>query len=96
MSDTLNLIPTLNPHYRFQWEEAQNCYVLLYPEGMIKFNGSAGEILAQVDGTRTIGDIIKTLNAKFPGIDGLENDVVEFFHDAFAKRWLQHQDLGAE
>lgn len=90
MSDVLNQIPHLNPHYRFQWEEAQNCYVLLYPEGMIKFNGSAGEILAQVDGTRSIKAIIERLNEKFPGIEGLEKDVLDFFQDAFAKRWLQH------
>lgn len=90
MSAALTIIPQLNPHYRFQWEEAQNCFVLLYPEGMIKFNGSAGEILAQVDGTRSIREIIDALNAKFPGIEGLEHDVLEFFQDAFAKRWLQH------
>ena len=94
MSDALNLIPKLNPHYRFQWEEAQNCYVLLYPEGMIKFNGSAGEILAQVDGARSISEIINTLNTKFPGIDGLDKDVLDFFEDAFAKRWLHSEDAG--
>jgi pyrroloquinoline quinone biosynthesis protein D len=57
---------------------------------MIKFNGSAGEILSQVDGARSIDAIINALNEKFPGIDGLGNDVVEFFNDAFSKRWLQH------
>jgi len=90
MSEQLSWIPRVNSHYRLQWEEAQNCHVLLYPEGMIKFNGSAGEILAQVDGVRSIEQIIQTLNEKFPGIDGLENDVLEFFTDAFNKRWLQH------
>jgi pyrroloquinoline quinone biosynthesis protein D len=93
MTEALNWIPRVNPHYRLQWEEAQNCHVLLYPEGMIKFNGSAGEILAQVDGVRTIAEIINVLNEKFPGIDGLENDVLEFFNDAFAKRWLQHDEV---
>ena len=68
MSDVLNQIPHLNPHYCFQWEEAQNCYVLLYPEGMIKFNGSAGEILVQVDGARSIKEIIELLNEKFPAL----------------------------
>jgi pyrroloquinoline quinone biosynthesis protein D len=94
MSAALNIIPKLNPHYRFQWEEAQHCFVLLYPEGMIKFNGSAGEILALVDGTSSIGEIINTLNTKFPGIDGLEKDVLEFFEDAFAKRWLHSEETG--
>lgn len=94
MSAAPNTIPKLNSHYRFQWEEAQNCFVLLYPEGMIKFNGSAGEILALVDGTSSIGQIINTLNTKFPGIDGLDKDVLEFFDDAFAKCWLLSEETG--
>ncbi|NBQ85376.1 MAG: pyrroloquinoline quinone biosynthesis peptide chaperone PqqD, partial [Methylophilaceae bacterium] len=32
-------------HHRFQWEEAQSCYVILFPEGMVKLNGGAGEVL---------------------------------------------------
>ena len=28
-------------HYRFQWEPAQQAYVLLYPEGMVKLGASA-------------------------------------------------------
>ena len=28
--------PTLVPMFRFQWEQAQDSYVLLYPEGMVK------------------------------------------------------------
>ena len=27
-------------HHRFQWEKAQDCYVILFPEGMVKLNGS--------------------------------------------------------
>ena len=37
--------PAVGRGFRLQWEPAQNAYVLLYPEGMIKLNGSAGEIL---------------------------------------------------
>ena len=35
----------LYKQYRFQWEKAQDCFVLLYPEGMIQLPGSAGEIM---------------------------------------------------
>ena len=31
--------------YRLQFEPAQDCWVLLYPEGMVKLNASAAEIL---------------------------------------------------
>ncbi|MFC6805110.1 pyrroloquinoline quinone biosynthesis peptide chaperone PqqD [Methylophaga thalassica] len=41
-------IPVLALGYRFQWEPAQDCYVLLYPEGMVKLNPAAGEILKRV------------------------------------------------
>ena len=34
--------PAIERGFRLQWEEAQNAHVLLYPEGMIKLNGSAG------------------------------------------------------
>ena len=29
----------LQRHFRFQWEPAQQNYVLLYPEGMVKLPG---------------------------------------------------------
>jgi pyrroloquinoline quinone biosynthesis protein D len=85
----LTAVPALRPHYRFQWEPAQDCYVLLYPEGMIKLNGSAGEILACVDGERSIEDIVADLQQKFPEADSLASDVLEFFTVAHDKRWVE-------
>ena len=38
-------IPRIHRHFRLQWEEAQGCHVLLYPEGMVKLNDSAALIL---------------------------------------------------
>ena len=45
--------PTINPHFRLQWESAQQSHVLLYPEGMVKLNRSAGEILSRCSGAMT-------------------------------------------
>ena len=42
-------IYTIAPHHRFQWEKAQDCYVILFPEGMVKLNGGAGEVLNLVN-----------------------------------------------
>ncbi len=42
--------PAIGRGLRLQWEPAQNAHVLLYPEGMIKLNGSAGEIMKRCDG----------------------------------------------
>ena len=51
MSDVVkpHLVPKFRVGFRFQWEPAQNAYVLLYPEGMVRLNGSAGAILSEVD-----------------------------------------------
>ena len=29
-------------HHRFQWEKAQDCYVILFPEGMVKLKWWGG------------------------------------------------------
>ena len=75
---------------RFQWEPAQNAHVLLYPEGMIKLNGSAGEIMKRCDGTRTLADITADLERTFSAT-GLAKDVEAFVAMAVAKRWLEIQ-----
>ena len=81
-------IPRIHPHFRLQWEEAQRSFVLLYPEGMVKLNQSAGEVLSYCDGSSTIDSIIAQLNEKFPEADTLEADVLEFLSDAINRHWL--------
>jgi pyrroloquinoline quinone biosynthesis protein D len=80
--------PVIERGFRLQWEAAQNAHVLLYPEGMIKLNGSAGEIMKRCDGTRTIADITADLEREF-ALSGLADDVRNFIAMAVAKRWLQ-------
>jgi len=82
-------VPTFNPHFRFQWEPAQQAYVLLYPEGMVKLNGGAGEILACVDGQRDVAAIIATLQAKFPEAEGIDQDIHDFLGEAHAQHWIR-------
>ncbi len=76
-------------HHRFQWEEAQNCYVILFPEGMVKLNGGAGEVLNLVDGKRTVADIITELKAKFPDAPDLDQDIIGMLELAIEKAWLR-------
>jgi pyrroloquinoline quinone biosynthesis protein D len=73
--------------FRFQWEEAQSAYVLLYPEGMVKLGQSAGEILKRVDGTLAVSAIIADLERSFPGAD-LRQDVTDFLEHAREKGWI--------
>ena len=76
-------------HHRFQWEEVQNCYVILFPEGMVKLNGGAGEVLNLVDGKRTVADIVAELKAKFSDVLDLESDIVGMLELAIEKAWLR-------
>lgn len=79
--------PRLGTGFRLQWEPAQDCHVLLYPEGMVKLNGSAGEIMKRCDGQRDVAAIVADLEATF-NAQGLENDVRGFITMAGQQRWL--------
>lgn len=74
--------------FRLQWEPAQNAHVLLYPEGMVKLNASAGEILKRCDGEATIAEITADLERAF-ATGGLSGDVMSFVSMAVVKKWLQ-------
>lgn len=75
--------------YKLQWEPAQESYVLLYPEGLVKLAGSAGEILKRVDGNATALDIVADLESAYPGAD-LRQDVLDFLDHTYAKGWISH------
>lgn len=87
-------IPRLGHGIRFQWEPAQDCHVLLYPEGMIKLNQSAGEILARCDGQRDVATIVADLETAF-ATNGLRADVEAFIAMAVDKRWLRLESVAA-
>ncbi|ROH88064.1 pyrroloquinoline quinone biosynthesis peptide chaperone PqqD [Pseudomethylobacillus aquaticus] len=76
-------------HHRFQWEEAQQCYVILFPEGMVKLNGGAGEVLKLVDGQRSVGEVVASLQATFPDVPDIEKDILAMFDLALGKAWLR-------
>ena len=80
-------IPEINSFFRLQWEEAQNSFVLLYPEGMVKLSQSAGEILKRINGESSVQDIIHDLQSVFPGVD-LSSDVMTFINQATENGWL--------
>jgi pyrroloquinoline quinone biosynthesis protein D len=79
--------PAIGRGFRLQWESAQNAYVLLYPEGMIRLNASAGEILKRCSGEATIDEITADLEAAF-ATTGLKPDVTTFLVMALEKRWV--------
>jgi len=81
-------VPELHNMFRFQWEQSQDCYILLYPEGMVQLNGPAGEILALVDGERSVQTIIDVLQAKFAGSGDISGDILEFLGGAYEQHWI--------
>ena len=80
--------PRVGAGFRLQWEAAQDCYVLLYPEGMVKLNGSAGEILKRCDGSRSVEAIARDIEDTH-GLHGLEPDVLAFVEMAGTRQWLR-------
>lgn len=88
---TTQTVVRLTPTYRLQWEQVQEAYVLLYPEGMVTFNTSAGEILARCDGIRNVAEIITDLQRAYPDAEAatqLTADVLEFMEIAHNEGWL--------
>jgi pyrroloquinoline quinone biosynthesis protein D len=80
--------PAIARGFRLQWEPAQNAHVLLYPEGMVKLNGSAGEILKRCDGNRDIDAIVDDLERAFEAT-GLAKDVNAFLSLALERKWIE-------
>jgi pyrroloquinoline quinone biosynthesis protein D len=83
----LTTVPRVGPGFRLQFEPAQDCHVLLYPEGMVKLNQPAGEIMKRCDGEKTIAAVVTELETAFSAT-GLEGDVLAFVKMAGQQRWL--------
>ena len=79
--------PRINRLFRFQWEPAQQAHVLLYPEGMVKLNQSAGEILKRCDGSTSVAEIVADLESAF-NASGLAAEVDAFLLMAEAQNWI--------
>jgi pyrroloquinoline quinone biosynthesis protein D len=90
MNDALSLAqcPRIRRGFRLQWEAAQNAHVLLYPEGMVKLNGSAGEILSRCSGTLTIEQIVVELERTFDS-QALSGDIQHFLAYALERGWIE-------
>lgn len=85
---TLSSLAEVNPIYVFRWEEAENAFLLLYPEGIVKLNMSAGHILKHCDGVKTLQAIVDELEKEFEQ-KGLDQDVLKFMEVANDKDWVR-------
>ncbi len=83
-------LPELNPMFRLRWEQTQAAYVLLYPEGVVKLNPTAGEILRRCDGQHTVGQLTEELQDLFAeSRDRVEQGVQKFLEVSYAKGWIR-------
>jgi pyrroloquinoline quinone biosynthesis protein D len=80
-------IPKLSPLYRLQYEATQGRWVLLYPEGMVRLNSAAGDILRRIDGARTVEALVDDLRQVYLDAD-LGDDVLQFLREAEERGWL--------
>ena len=82
-------VPRLAAGYRFQWEEAQQNHVLLYPEGMVQLSDTAAAVLSLCDGKRTVQAIVAELEEEYE-TEGLDEDVADFLSEAQAQGWIRY------
>jgi pyrroloquinoline quinone biosynthesis protein D len=75
------------PGHRMQWEEAQQAWVILYPEGMVKLNDSAAETLRRCDGSTPLSSVIADLEDAF-GETGLAADIQQLIAAALEQGWV--------
>ncbi|WP_332673748.1 pyrroloquinoline quinone biosynthesis peptide chaperone PqqD [Aromatoleum sp.] len=82
---------SLNPMYLFRWEPTQDAHVLLYPEGIVKLNRTAADIIEHCDG-RSAAAIIAAMQGRYPGDDDRVAAGVYKFLEVFrAKGWIRRQ-----
>jgi pyrroloquinoline quinone biosynthesis protein D len=88
MSMDAESVPRIGQGFRLQWEQAQQAHVLLYPEGMVKLNPSAGQILTRCDGATPVKSIVADLEKCFE-TSALGNEVIAFLELAQKQRWVE-------
>jgi pyrroloquinoline quinone biosynthesis protein D len=82
--------PAIRRGLKLQWEQAQNAYVLLYPEGQLVLNQSAAEILKRCDGVCTVADIVADIE-RTHSLSGIGPDVMAFVRMALEQRWVEER-----
>jgi pyrroloquinoline quinone biosynthesis protein D len=76
--------PRLVTGARLQYDEVREEHLLLVPEGAVRLNPTAAEVLALCDGERSLEDIVGVLSARYDGSD--VGDDVRGLVDAMTQR----------
>ena len=78
--------PRLATGARLQYDDVREEHVLLIPEGVVRLNPTAAEVLDLCDGERSLEEIVDALSARYEGAD-IRDDIVELV-DAMAQKGL--------
>jgi pyrroloquinoline quinone biosynthesis protein D len=78
--------PRLATGARLRYDDVREEHVLLVPEGVVRLNATAAEVLELCDGERSLGDIVGALATRYDGAD-LADDVRGLL-DAMAQQGL--------
>ena len=78
--------PRLITGARLQYDEVREEHLLLIPEGAVRLNPTAAEVLELCDGERSLDDIAGALSVRYDGAD-VRDDVQELV-DAMAQQGL--------
>ena len=76
--------PRLATGARLRYDEVREEHLLLVPEGAVRLNPTAAEVLELCDGERSVEDIVGVLAARYGGAD--LGDDVRGLVDAMAQR----------
>jgi pyrroloquinoline quinone biosynthesis protein D len=68
--------PRLATGARLRYDDVREEHVLLIPEGAVRLNATAAEVLELCDGERSLDDIVGALSARYEGAD-VRDDVVD-------------------
>jgi pyrroloquinoline quinone biosynthesis protein D len=66
--------PRLVTGARLLYDDVREEHVLLVPEGLVRLNPTAAEVLELCDGERSLDEIVSALSARYDGSD-LRDDV---------------------
>jgi pyrroloquinoline quinone biosynthesis protein D len=78
--------PRLATGARLRYDDVREEHLLLVPEGAVRLNPTAAEVLGLCDGERSLDDIVGVLSTRYDGAD-LRDDVHELV-DAMAQKGL--------
>lgn len=78
--------PRLVTGARLRYDEVREEHLLLVPEGAVRLNPTAAEVLGLCDGERSLEDIIVAMTERYHGSD-VSDDVRELV-DAMTQRGL--------